>query len=180
MNAHHFPEDAFLPARSLGQKLAALFNARAYRPADLRSIRTSVYYSNFELANNRLRYVVTTGQALRCEDGKFIVYPSQSQITEDPIRKIVSINAGYQDRPHETVICDESEVILKLKELDRALKKEADYALAFPAQSIVNLRNDLHLDAAILLFHNRRCTHDEIIQQQQSARYHRDLPALNR
>ena len=180
MNVNDFPKDAFLPARGFRQKLAELFNARAYRPADVRSIRTSVYYSDFETVDCSLRYVVTTGQALRREDGQFIVYASQSRITEDPIRKSLSIDAGYQNHSYNAVICGDEDVMEKLKELDRALRSHADYALAFPRGGVLNLRNDLHLNAASLIFHNRSCDRHDIIYQQKSARYYGDRQALNR
>lgn len=61
MNVSFFPAEAFLPAKTLKQKLARAFNAKAYGPGDIRAIRTSVYYSGFETVESKLRYVMSIG-----------------------------------------------------------------------------------------------------------------------
>jgi|GEM_PF-6437950 hypothetical protein len=172
MDATYFPRSAFLPAKSFGQKLAALFNARAYDQSDLRSVRTSVYYSDFELVDAKMRYVVSIGHALRQSDGRFIVYTSQSEITEDPIRGSISINAGYKKDERDTaIICDEGDVVWRMKELARALNQNSNYSLAFPKNTPLRLCDDLHINMAELIANTPR-THDDIVRSQKRTALH--------
>jgi hypothetical protein len=170
MDSNYFPRNAFLPAKTFGHKIAELFNARSFDQSDLRSIRTSVYYSNFEIVEQKMRYVIAVGHALRDNDGRFIVYTSQSQITEDPVRGSICINAGYQDDASDTtLICDEKDVIRRMKELARVLDQKCDYSLAFPKNVPLRLCDDLHIHQAELVANAPR-TAQEIIHYQRSTK----------
>lgn len=174
MDATYFPRDAFLPAQTMGQKLADLFNARAYGQDDLRSIRTSVYYSNFETVEQKLRYVVSVGHALRQGDGQFVVYTTQSQITEDPIRGSIAINAGCgagygTDKPDTAIVCPVNDVIWRMKNLAHELNLNSNYGLAFPKNTPLRLCDDLHINMAELIANTPRTRHD-IVHYQKSTR----------
>lgn len=170
MDTNYFPRNAFLPAKTFGHKLADMFNMRSFTQADLRSIRTSVYYSDFEIVEQSIRYVVAVGHALRDNDGQFIVYTTQSQITEDPVCGSISINAGYKDDELDTtLICDENDVIRHMKDLARILDKKCDYSLAFPKNAPLRLCDDLHIHQAELVANAPR-TAQEIIYYQRSSK----------
>lgn len=172
MDATYFPRDAFLPAKTFGQKLAEMFNARAYDESDLRSIRTSVFYSNFETVAEKLRYVVSVGHALRQGDGRFVIYTTQSQITEDPIRGSITVDAGYnKDQTDTSLTCDEGDVIWRMKNLERELGQKSNYGLSFPKNSILRLCDDLHINMAELVGNAPR-KRDDIVYYQKSAALH--------
>lgn len=170
MDATYFPRDAFLPARTFSQKLAEMFNARAYDEGDLRSIRTSFYYSDFEMVEEKLRYVVSVGHALRQGDGRFVVYTTRAQITEDPIRGSIAINAGYKkDGGDHTITCAEHDVIAQMKHMARDMDKACKYALAFPKNAPLRVCDDLHINIAELVANSPRKRDDVVYYQKNTA-----------
>ncbi len=173
MHASIFPQEAFLPPRGAGEKLARLFNAHAYTPRDIRSVRGSVYYSDFETVDGRLRYVVSIGHALRRPEGDFNLYVSQVQITEDTIRSGISINAGY-DAEHDSLpvlpTCREDELLARMEEMEGHLRARAQYGLAFPRTLPLRLCDDVHIGAVRAMF-ARPCKKDAVIYHQERLSY---------
>lgn len=170
MDATYFPREAFLPAKTFGQKLAEVFNSRAYDESDLRSIRTSFYYSDFEMVEEKLRYVVSVGHALRQGDGRFVVYTTRAQITEDPIRGSISINAGYKgDEGNHATTCAEYDVVAHMKHMAHDMERECKYSLAFPKNAPLRVCDDLHINIAELVSNSPRKRDDVVYYQKNTA-----------
>lgn len=171
MHYQYFPYAAFLPAKGIKQRLTESFNLRAYRPADIRSIRTSVFYSNFKEVDGALLYTASIGHAWRRDDGMFLIYSDKTHIAQDPVRGGLSIRSDTDsDQQSPIIICPESQVMENLRVVEHRLTKESKYALAFPSDKTLHLINDIHINVAAMIF--QRPLRAAYILDRQKALYH--------
>lgn len=147
----HFPEGGFRPESRL-EKLTHIFLGRSYRAADVREIRSSVYYRNFHTQRADHKYDAAVIFAHRAEDGMFHVRICRAQVSDNALQSgyITSFRESQSGSP--AVICGEDTVIDTVQTLEAQLQQESELWLRYPNRLHVRLCDSVHIDIAVQIF----------------------------
>jgi hypothetical protein len=147
----HFPEGGFRQ-ETLREKLSHIFTGRAYRAADVRGIRSSVYYRNFHVEGANHKYEAAVIFADRAGDGMFHVRITRAQVSDNILQS--SYMTAFPEPPNNSaaVICGADSVVDTVRAMVTQLQQESDLWLRYPNRVHIRLRDSVHIDIAEQIF----------------------------
>lgn len=147
----HFPEDGFRQ-ETLLEKLSHIFTARAYRAADVKEIRSSVYYRNFHTEGANHKYEATVIFADRTEDDMFHVSITRAHVSDNVLQSGYMTSFREPQRGSPAVICGEDTVIDAVRAMEAQLQEESELWLRYPNRLHIRLCSSVHIDIAAEIF----------------------------
>lgn len=145
----HFPEGGFRQ-ETLREKLSHIFTARAYRAADVKDIRSSVYYRNFHTEGANHRYEAAVIFADRTDDGMFHVMITRAQVSDNVLQS--GYISSFPERQKSAVICGPDTVIDTVRAMEKQLQEESELWLRYPGRAHIRLHDSIHIDIAARIF----------------------------
>lgn len=145
----HFPERGFRQ-ETLHEKLGHIFTARAYRAADVKDIRSSVYYRNFSTEGANHKYEAAVIFADRTGDGMFHVRITRAQVSDNVLQS--SYMTFFPERHKSAVICGPDTVIDTVRAMEKQLQEESELWLRYPGHTHMRLCDSVHIDIAAEIF----------------------------